>query len=313
MNVLFLSAEAEPFVKVGGLGDVAGSLPRAIRSLGADSTSGSTPDVRLVLPFHQAIRANRNDLRPLQAYSVRHASGSTAVRVFATELDGMPVYLLDAPQISDSGSVYASDSKLDGEKYLFFSLAALELARFLDWPLDIVHANDWHTALAVYALRLRRQQAGATIPASVLTVHNLPFMGPKMAASLEEFGLQHVRTGLPEWAEDRPLALGLWAADAIVAVSPSYALEIQGTDFGSGLHEYLRVRRDSLHGILNGIDVKSFNPATDAALHVNYGVPTLDRRAANKASLQGQLGLPQENRATLLGWSRDWTFRRART
>ena len=137
--------------------------------------------------------------------------------------------------------------------------------------------------------------------ASVLTVHNLPFMGPPMAASLEEFGLQHVRTGLPDWAADRPLALGLWAADAIVAVSPSYALEIQSPHFGSGLHEYLRARRDSLHGILNGIDVESFNPATDSALHVNYGVPTLDRRGANKAALQGQLGLPQESRATLFG------------
>ena len=300
MNVLFLSAEAEPFVKVGGLGDVAGSLPRAIRSLDLDSTSGITPDVRLVLPFHQAVRASPSDLRPLQGFSVAHASGPTPVRVFASEHDGMPVYLLDAPQISGSGSVYASDSTVDGEKYLFFSIAALELARSLNWPVDVVHANDWHTALAVYALHLRRRQ-GASNAVSVLTVHNLPFMGPAMAASLQEYGLQRVRTGLPDWAEVRPLPLGLWAADAIVAVSPSYALEIQGEESGSGLHDYLRARRDSLHGILNGIDVDSFNPATDSAIPMNYGVPTLDRRAANKAALQGRFGLPRNEQTTVFG------------
>jgi starch synthase len=301
MNVLFLSAEAEPFIKVGGLGDVAGSLPRAIRELSSEATSGITPDVRLVLPLHQAMRGARHDLRPLQVIAVAHGSGSTSVRVFQTDFQGMPVYLLDAPQISESGSVYASDPALDGAKYLFFSLAALELATAMNWPADIVHANDWHTALAVYALHVRQRQGGPPHTASVLTIHNLPFMGPPMATALQEFGLQRVRTGLPEWAESRPLALGLWAADAIVAVSPTYASEIQGVGFGAGLHTYLRARRDSLHGILNGIDVESFNPATDTVLATNYGAPTLARRAANKAALQIRCGLPQDEHLMTFG------------
>ncbi len=185
MNVLFLAAEAEPFIKVGGLGDVAGSLPRAIRSLSVETTSGTAPDVRLVLPYHQAIRTSGHDLRSVHVFSVAHGSASTPVRVLEADYDGMPVYFLDAPPISGSGSVYASDSSLDGEKYLFFSVAALELARFLNWPVDVVHANDWHTALAAYALHLRRRHGEARGAASVLTVHNLPFMGPPMAALLQ--------------------------------------------------------------------------------------------------------------------------------
>jgi starch synthase len=122
-----------------------------------------------------------------------------------------------------------------------------------------------------------------------------------MATPLAEFGIRRVRTGLPDWASDRPLALGLWAADAIVAVSPTYAREMQSKESGGGLHEYLRARRDSLHGILNGIDVESFNPATDPVLEMNYGVPTLERRAANKSALQARVGLPQDGRVVTLG------------
>jgi starch synthase len=301
MNVLFLAAEAEPFIKVGGLGDVAGSLPRAIRALSAEFTSGVKPDVRLVLPLHQAIRAGDYDLRPLQIFTVSHGSTPTTVRVLESELDGLPVYFLDALPISSSGSVYASDSASDGAKYLFFSIAALELARSLHWPIDILHANDWHTALALYALHLRKRQGGAAGTASVLTVHNLPFMGPEMGDDLAKYGLKSARTGLPDWASQRPLPLGLWAADAIVAVSPSYAREIQTSQYGAGLNDYLRARRDSLHGILNGIDADSFNPATDPSLQSNYGPPTLERRVVNKRALQERLNLPQDERVTTFG------------
>jgi starch synthase len=301
MNVLFLAAEAEPFIKVGGLGDVAGSLPRAIRALSADPASDMTSDVRLVLPFHQVIRAGRLDLRPQQVFAVEHEGGTTPVRVFETELGGMPVYLLDSPPISGSGSVYASDSKKDGEKFALFSMAALELPRVLDWPVDILHANDWHTALAVYALHVRRQDGVGQGAASVLTIHNLPFMGPALPSTLPAYGLRRVQTGLPAWAGDRPLPLGLWAADAIVAVSPSYAREIQTKKSGGGLHDYIRARSHSLHGILNGIDVEDFNPATDSALESNYGLPTLDRRGANKLAIQARFGLPQDPRALSFG------------
>jgi starch synthase len=300
LNVLFLAAEAEPFVKVGGLGDVAGSLPRYLRQL-SDQSSGGSIDVRVVLPFHSVLKAGRHGLRPVLSFPLEREQGDVRVQVFSANVDGLPFYLLDGSPIAAGGSVYSSDPVLDGEKYTFFSLAALELARRLDWRPDIIHANDWHAALACYALLVRRRMGEYQGVASVLTLHNLPFMGPDVAATLHLYRLAIAQTGLPEWASPRPLPLGLWAADAIVAVSPSYAREIQTRDFGCGLENYLRARRDSLNGILNGIDYDSYNPALDPALASNFGIPTLERRPQNKSALQLRLKLPREPQVPLLG------------
>jgi starch synthase len=300
LNVLFLAAEAEPFVKVGGLGDVAGSLPRFLRSLPPQITDGATLDVRLVLPLHPVLRSAISGLRSVLMFSLPHAGAGLEVQVFATNYDGLPVYFIDGSPISASGSVYSSDPALDADKYTFFSLAALELGRHLDWKPDIVHANDWHSALACYALLLRRWEGEFAGVSSILTVHNLPFMGPDVSTGLQSYGIAQAQTGLPEWASSRPLPLGLWSADAIVAVSPSYAREILGAEYGAGLEDYLGARRDSLNGILNGIDYDSFNPALDPAIASNFGIPTLERRGLNKAALQVRLGLPTEAETPIL-------------
>lgn len=294
LNVLFIAAEAEPFIKVGGLGDVAGSLPRYLRNLAPDLTNGAAVDVRLVLPLHPVLKGGLRGLRPVQRFALPYQDGFLEVQVLGTHLDGLPVYFIDGDPISSSGSVYASDPALDGDKYAFFSMAALELTRHLDWRPNIVHANDWHSALACYILLLRRWEGQLPGMTSILTLHNLPYMGPDLSKSLKAYGLMEVQTGLPEWASQRPLPLGLWASDAIVAVSPSYAREIQTAEFGCGLEDYLRARRESLNGILNGIDYESYNPALDPALASNFGIPTLDRRGTNKSALQVRLGLPAE-------------------
>jgi len=300
LNVLFLAAEADPFIKVGGLGDVAGSLPRYLRGLPLDITNGIVLDVRLVLPLHPAIKNDSHGLRPLLIFPLSLKHGDIQVKVFETTLDGLPVYFLDGKPIASSGSVYSSEPSLDGEKYTFFSLAALELTRQLDWKPNIVHVNDWHTALASYALLLRRWEGAFPGVSSVLTLHNLPFMGPDISATMEEYNLLQVQTGLPEWANTKPLPLGLWAADAIVAVSPTYAREILTPDYGCGLQDYLHARRESLNGILNGIDVDSFNPALDSAIGANFGIPTLEKRSLNKTTLQVRLELPNDLDVPLL-------------
>lgn len=300
LNVLFLAAEAEPFIKVGGLGDVAGSLPRYLRNLSPELTDGTTLDVRLVLPLHPLLKSTLRGLRAVSLFPLPYRDGAIQAQAFSTTVDGLPVYFVDGPPIAASGSVYASDPALDGEKYIFFSLAALELTRQLDWRPNIVHANDWHSALASYALLLKRWDGQLPGVSSVLTVHNLPFMGPDMAETLRDYGLMQVQTGLPEWANVRPLPLGLWASDAIVAVSPSYAREIQTAAFGAGLQDYLRARHETLNGILNGIDYESYNPALDPALASNFGLPTLERRAINKPALQVRLGLPADSDVPIL-------------
>ncbi len=299
LNVLFLAAEAEPFIKVGGLGDVAGALPRSLHDLPPEVTGGTALDIRLVLPLHSAIKSE--GFRPLMIFPLSYKGGDLHVQVLESNLGGMTVYFISGEPITASGSVYSSNSALDAEKYAFFSLAALELTRQLDWKPNIVHANDWHTALACYALLIKRWEGEFPNIASVLTIHNLPFMGPDVSSIVEGYGLSIAQTGLPEWARALPLSLGLWAADALVAVSPTYAREMLTPEFGSGLDDYIHGRKESLNGILNGIDTETFNPATDPALAVNYGSVTLDKRPFNKTALQVRLGLPQDVNVPLLG------------
>lgn len=294
INVLFLAAEADPFVKVGGLGDVAGSLPRALRDLSDDDVK---LDVRLVLPYHPAVKA---DVKPLGMFSIPRGGTEIQVEAFETVLTGMPVYFIGGDPIRANGSVYSLDAKLDAEKYAFFSLAALELPRQINWLPDVVHANDWHTALSVYGSLTKRWEEGARHVAGVITLHNLPFMGPDNSAILESYGIKLAQTDLPEWARVMPLPLGMWASDAIVAVSPTYAAEVLTPEYGCGLDEFLQTRRETLSGILNGIDIVSFNPVDDSALGVNYDADSLDKRAINKGLLQERIGLPLDPNIPLL-------------
>jgi starch synthase len=298
INVLFLAAEAEPFVKVGGLGDVAGSLPRALRALSNDDIK---LDVRLVLPYHPAVKAD--NLKPVGMFSLaRGGSGNTEIQVeaFETSLNDMPVYLIGGEPIRANGSVYSLNAVLDAEKYTFFSLAALELSRQINWLPDVIHGNDWHTALSMYGSLTKRWEEGARHVASVITLHNLPFMGPDISAIVESYGLKLAQTDLPDWARVMPLPLGLWASDVIVAVSPTYGREILTQEYGCGLDEFLRSRGETVSGILNGLDTASFNPADDTALGVNFDIDSLDKRAANKGILQERLGLPREPETPLL-------------
>ena len=296
INILFLAAEAEPFVKVGGLGDVAGTLPRALRAL---SNGDLKLDVRLVLPMHLVIKSE--SLRPVGIYSIPRGDSEIQVEAFEGTLDGMPVYFLNGEPIRAGGSVYSSNNKLDGEKYIFFSLAALELPRHINWNPDVIHANDWHTALAAYGNLVKRWDEKTRRVSSLINIHNLPFMGPDVSEILESYGIPLANTDLPSWARVMPMPLGLWASDAIVAVSPTYADEILHEEFGCGLQDFFRNRTDSLSGILNGMDNVSYNPQTDSALAVNYNTDTLSLRPQNKAALQERVGLPLLPDVPLLG------------
>ncbi len=300
LKVLFVAAEADPFVKVGGLGDVAGSLPRALRALTTNFTGGIDVDVRLVLPLHPTVRTESATLRPTVTFYLARTGGRELVQVFESNLEGMPVYFVAGDPVNQTGAVYSSNVALDGEKYAFFSLAVLEMLQHIGWQPDILHANDWHTALAVYALQMRRLKGEFPRTFSVLTVHNLPFMGPDLAPRLAAYGLPPVNSGLPKWARAMPLPLGLWSADCIVGVSPTYAREMLTPEYGAGLQDFLQTRADVIHGILNGIDTKSFDPATDETLAFNFKPETVSTRVLNKKALQVRLDLMKEPNIPLL-------------
>jgi starch synthase len=302
VNVLFLAAEADPFIKIGGLGDVAGSLPLALRSLKQSAIRKGRPnasaddlavDVRLVIPLHKAIRSQNLHLSSVAEFDIDHTQGRIPVQVFETHLNGLNVYLVASDLISNDEDIYHPDAGQDGSKYTLFSLAALELARRLNWVPDVLHANDWHTALSVYALNRRRgTERFFRKTTSLLGIHNMPYLGVGAGAALLPFGLEPAfGSALPWWSQDMPLALGLLAADHIVAVSPSYAQEILTPAFGSGLHEFLQIRSQDITGILNGLDVERWEPKTDNALTANYSWGNLEDRLDNKLSLQNELGL----------------------
>ncbi|MDH5644271.1 MAG: glycogen synthase, partial [Gemmatimonadota bacterium] len=256
-------------------------------------------DIRLVLPMHSVI--HEESLKPVGIYSIPRGNSEVQVEAFEGVLDGMPVYFINGEPIRASGSVYSSNNKLDAEKYVFFSLAALELPRQINWNPSIIHANDWHTALAAYGNLVKRWEDKKNRIASLITIHNLPFLGSDVKEILESYGLPLANTDLPDWARVLPMPLGLWASDAVVAVSPSYAGEILHDEFGCGLQEFFRNRTDSLYGILNGLDTASFNPQTDAVIASQFTADDLSARKPNKTALQEKLGLPVLPDVPLLG------------
>jgi len=296
LSVLFLASEAEPFVKVGGLGDVAGSLPKELRQQGID--------IRLVIPLHGSIQRRDYDLHLQAAFEIPRGSGSIPAEAYTTQLEGLPVYLISGPPFPPEAPVYSNDWGFDAHKYIFFSLAALELARTLNWQPRILHANDWHTAAAVYWLALNRLiDPFYQRTASLLTIHNLPYLGTDGSAPMGAFGLPAAsKSLLPVWARHLPLPLGLLTADYIAAVSPTYAREILTPEFGSGLDEFLRTRAKTITGILNGLDQNYWNPATDEVLPSTYDQANLALRGVNKIALQQEWSLPSDPAVPLLAF-----------
>jgi len=301
LKIMFLAAEAEPYVKIGGLGDVAGTLPWVIRSLSQTSSSLDFDiDIRLVIPFHGAIQRQNFDFHPAGSFTVHHQDGEIPAEAVQSDLNGLPVYFISGPPISRDAPVYSEDTAVDGEKFTFFSLAALELARSMDWKPDIIHANDWHTAPAIIALKTRQDQFFEGTSA-LISLHNLPYMGENAGPALEAFGLAPTHeTSLPWWAQTMPLPRGLYYADHIVAVSPTYAREILTPDFGAGLEDFLKSRTKKISGILNGIDIKTWDPTADHLIAAKFNKENLQVRQENKKALTKEFNLKYDPDLPLL-------------
>ncbi len=298
LNVLFIASEAAPFVKVGGLGDVAGSLPYAIAAL------PEGPDIRMAIPLHKAIDQTKYTLETVTSFDIAHKNGPITAEVFQTELNGLTIYLISGEPVAEADLVYTADTRADGKKFTFFSLAVLELCKQLDWQPDILHAQDWHTAPAVYALKtILKDDPFFAHTATLLTVHNLPYLGNGAGPALKAFGLKPAKkSNLPKWAQDMPLPLGLLTADKINTVSTGYAQEMLTPEFGSGLQKFLKTRKKDLVGIINGLDMDAWNPASDKAISANFTSDTLQDRGKNKRALQKELELPQDTDAPLLAF-----------
>jgi starch synthase len=300
MKVLFATPEIAPWVKTGGLGDVAGALPQALRRTGCD--------VRMLVPRYPALRAAFPDARHL-VHLPWLGGQLPAADLFAAEsADGLPFLLIDCPALYDrQGNPYLGPEGHDWlDNHLRFGLLSRIAARLaaaatpLDWRPDILHCHDWQTGLAPYYLRFH-EGGGAK---SVLTIHNLAFQGIFPRAALAALALGdadwHIG-GVEYYGHLSFLKAGLAHADALTTVSPTYAREIQTDAEGMGMQGLLRSRADRLTGILNGIDYDVWNPARDPYLAAPYDRERLDAKAANKAALQRELGLAERSDCPLFG------------
>jgi starch synthase len=288
MRVLFVTPECAPLTKTGGLGDVSSALPAALRALGLD--------VRTLLPGYRDVLARARG---------RETARMDVLGFPARLLEWEAFLILDCPPLYDraGGPYQDADGRDWPDNALRFGALSRAAARIaagaLAWRPELVHCNDWPAALAPVYLALEGRPA-----ASLLTVHNLAFQGlfaPEVIPRLELPAASYSLDGLEFHGRLSFLKGGILAADLLTAVSPTYAREALTEAFGFGLEGVLRRREEALTGILNGIDVDEWNPATDRRIAARYDEGTLERKGLNKRALQRTLGLAEDAAAPLLG------------
>jgi len=301
MDILFASSEAHPLVKTGGLADVSGSLPRAIKKL--------KQEIRLILPAYPDARTSAGTGVLKLVSEIALPGSRRPVRILHGRLPHTRVqlYLIDAPEYFDrDGGPYSTPTGKDwpdnAARFALFARAVCAVAMNqagLDWKPDLVHCNDWQTGLVPALLSLQ-----ANRPSTVFTIHNLAYQGLFGWDQFKALQLPH------DWWSPDILEFhdkvsfikgGLVFSDWITTVSPTYAEEIRTTAFGCGLEGLLEHRKDRLTGILNGVDYQVWSPGRDRLLPQTYTARTLDAKLKNKAALQETFGLPVKAEIALFG------------
>jgi starch synthase len=304
LRILFVSSEAHPLVKTGGLADVSGSLPAALRKLGAD--------VRLLIPGYPAVLAKLKNCQHAATIGQLPFIENATLVIGEMPDTGVPVIAIDCPALYQrNGGPYIDASGRDWEdnplRFGILSRIAAALScndtPLAGWIPDLVHCNDWQSGLVPAYLHFKTS-TGATCAKSVLGIHNLAFQGNYPAEWVNRLGLppeSFQMHGAEYYGQLSFLKAGIYYADSITTVSPTYAREIQTVEFGFGLQGLLAARGHEIHGILNGIETEEWNPATDKHLVRTYDAEHLGGKKAVKTALQQTLGLKLDVNAPLLG------------
>lgn len=290
-KILMVAPEVVPFVKVGGLADVVGSLSKALSARGHD--------VRIVLPRYAGLRGTGGAVSFDRPVIVRLGGHEAYARLWETALPGSKArcYLLEHNQYFDAPSVYTGPSGGDqenGRRFSFLSRAALDLCAHLDWYPDVVHCHDWPAGLTPVYLDTTERDSRLGRAASVLTLHNMQHQGWFHREILDFAGLPDSvfrSEGLESMGEANFLKGAIYHATKVTTVSPTYAREIQEPEGGYGLHPLLRNRSRDLVGVLNGVDTEEWNPATDRLLPARFDSADGTGKATCKAGLQEAFGL----------------------
>ena len=286
-KVLFVTAECSGFAPVGGLAEVAGSLPQAIMA------EDKNFEVKVVMPLYKKIMDEyHKDLVFVGEGSIVLAWRSQYVGVFTLKKNGVDYYFVDNKYYFDRFGIYGHFD--DGEKFAFFSKSIFEVMRIIDFYPNIIHANDWHSALVNIYLDILYKKEGTYMDIkSIFTIHNLEYQGIFGLEFLEDvIGIDRKYQEIIEYNGLVNLMKGaIVCSDLVTTVSPRYAREIATTQFGWGLENIIRMNKHKVIGIINGIDYDSYNPYTDKAIYQNYDIDSFDKKKDNKARLQAELGL----------------------
>ena len=295
MKVLYCTSEARPFAATGGLADVAGSLPQALRQ--------RLVGCRVVMPLYEDIPQNlREGMRFLTSLSVPVAWRRQYCGIFEARSGGVIYYFVDNQYYFKRHGLYGHYD--DAERFAFFSRAILEMLPYIDFKPDIIHCNDWQTSMVptYYSIFYANNDWYRGIK-TVITIHNILYQGKYGKELVEDvLGIPNSDFSILEYDDCvNMLKSAIETANRVTTVSPTYAQEILDPWFSSGLDGILRERQWKLSGILNGIDTNSYNPATDPDIYQNYTVDDISKKAENKRALQERLGLMQDPNVPMIG------------
>ncbi len=296
MNILFASSEVAPFIKTGGLADVAGSLPQALAKLGHD--------VRVILPLYEKVGQEwREQMNYLQNFNVHLAWRTPYCGIFELRRDGVTYYFVDNEYYFKRWDVYGHYD--DAERYAFFSRAVIETPGHLGFHPDVIHCNDWQTALVpIYLLDERQRVPELMGTRSVYTIHNIEYQGRYGRDLLEDlFGLpgSYFHERMLSYYGDVNLMKGaIYAADYVTTVSPTYANELRYPFYAHGLDGVIADNAHKLRGILNGIDDARYDPGHDQGLSKTFTARQMAGKKVCKATLQQMAGLTEDADAPVI-------------
>lgn len=295
LKVLFAAGEANPFIKTGGLADVAGALPKALCEKGVDA--------RVIIPLYLGIpQEYKNNMKYVGNCFVQLSWRNQYCGVFTYNYQGVVYYFIDNEFYFKRHGLYGHFD--DGERFAFFSKAILEVLKLVDFAPDIIHANDWHTALVpVFLDCYYRQDDYCKNAKTVFTIHNIEFQGQYGDGIIGDvLGLNYDQAQLVRYSGcANYMKGGIESANKVTTVSPSYAKEILDPFYGYGMQEILNARKFKLSGIINGLDLEKNNPKTDKSLFANFDINSLENKKLNKVGLQQLLNLPVNEDVPMIG------------
>ncbi len=297
-SILFAASEGLPYIKSGGLADVIGSLPKILVERGYD--------VRVVLPLYKKIAEKyRPTFEKIGSLDIKSGWIHQVATYYKSEVDGVIYYFIEHQGYFERDGLYGYGD--DGERFGFFQKAVLEMLDFVNFVPNLIHTHDWHTGMipAMCKIQYDFDERYRAIK-HVYTIHNLAFQGnfPKdVLMSCLGLSMQFFDDGSMRFHDGISfMKAGILFADKVTTVSPSYAREILTAEYGEKLEDVLRLRENDLWGIVNGIDVSEWNPATDKRLVQNYDINTMkEGKAANKLAVQRELGLREAPDTLLIG------------